>query len=397
MKRKVDLETLVQELRSENLKKKDIVLPSSCLSMKNGQIVVSNVAGNEALAKILYETGISYTEDNQQIKLDCLDTMDSHLADKLGIPARYFQKMREGHEYLLSQNVSHWLKQKQENYLLRTFVDAKEESGVARALLSDRFKTIDNLDILITVLDAIKQSGLNIQIDTDSCDLSEKRMYVRFTVPEIEIKAPELVRNYRPNGRSVDVGDGIISGFVITNSEVGHGSLTIMPRAVVLKCKNGMVNVSEKFAQKHLGAKMGEYESIQWSDETKQKNLELIMNQVKDAIKLYVSEEYLGKFINDTIEKGAKQLEHPMDCIKQVTNSLEISETKADDILNFFIKSGDLSAFGVTQAITLYASQVENPDEQYELENQAMQVLDKIDEFDKPLPKKSTKSLEKLN
>lgn len=397
-KRKTSLAELVTELQKENLQKRDIVIPAKALSMKNGQILLSNLHGHKELAKILHETGISSADTgSQHIKLECLDTMDSHLSEKLGIPSRYFQKMREGHLSLLDENVTHWLQNNGTNYLLRTFIDKDDQKGIARALLSDRFKTIDNLDILLTVLAAVKDSGLNIKIDADSCDLSEKRMYVRFTCPEIEIQAPELLKNYRPNGKSVDVGDGIISGFVITNSEVGHGSMTIMPRAVVLKCKNGMVRADEKFAQKHLGAKMGEYESINWSNETKEKNLELIMNQVKDCIKQFVSEEYLGKMIADTIEKGAKELEHPMDCIKAVTNSLEINETKQDEILNFFIKSGDLSAFGVSQAITLFAGNSQNPDEQYELENAAMAVLDKIEEFDKPLAKKSVKSQEKLN
>lgn len=396
-KRKTNLADLVQELQKENLQKRDIVIPASCLSMHNGQIIVANTAGSKELDKILYQTGISYTAENQRIRLECLETMDNHLAEKLGIPVRYFQKMRDGHNPLLDANVTHWLQNNNTNYLLRSFVDKENEKGIARALLSDRFKTIDNLDILLTVLSAVKESGMNIQIDADSCDLSEKRMYVRFTCPDIEIQAPELLRNYRPNGRTVDVGDGIISGFVITNSEVGHGSMTIMPRAVVLKCRNGMVRADEKFAQKHLGAKMGEYESITWSNETKEKNLELIMNQVKDCIKQFVSEDYLGKMIADTVQKGQKELEHPMDCIKQVTSSLEINEAKQDEILNYFIKSGDLSAFGVSQAITLYAGNSQNPDEQFELENAAMAVLDKIDEFDRPLAKKSVKTLEKLN
>lgn len=397
MKRNVTINELVQELQTQNIKKSDLVIPAKCLTMEQGQLVITNCGGNSELDKILYETGISTSDGGHKVRLDCLDVLDAHLSDKLGIPARYFQKMREGHHSLLDENVTYWLQNNSSSYLLRTFIDKDGGSGVARALLSDRFKVIDNYDILLTVLGAIKESGLNVKIDNDSCDLSDKRMYVRFTVPDVEINAPELLKNYRPNGKQVDTGDGIISGFVISNSEVGHGSLSIMPRAVVLKCRNGMVRADERFAQRHLGAKMNEYETIQWSDTSKQKNLELIMSQIKDCIKLYASEEYLGKFISETIEKGTKELAHPMDAVKNVTQSLGMSEEKQSDILNFFIKSGDMTSFGLVQSVTLFAGQTENPDERYDLEAQVMGVLDNIEQFDKPLPKKSNKTLQKLN
>jgi len=397
-KRKSSLQELVTELQSENLQKRDMVIPAKCLTMENGKLKVFNCGNSQELEKILSETGIHSTESaDTSIALECMETADQHIAEKLGIPNKYYQRMREDSIELLDNNVAHWLDRSKNNYLLRTFVDKEQKQGFARALLSDRFKTIDNYDILLTVLEAVRESGLNIQIDADSCDLSEKRMYVRFICPEVEIQAPEILKNYRPDGKPNEAGTGIISGFVISNSEVGHGSFSISPRAVVLACRNGMVRPSDKFAQRHLGAKMDEYESINWSQETKQKNLELILNQVKDYIKRFTSEEYLGLMVRDTIEKGSKELQNPMDCIKAVTQSLEISEDKQNSILNFFIKSGDLTGFGVQQAITLYAGKTENPDEQYELEEVAANILDNITVYDRPLAKKSTKSQAKLN
>lgn len=102
----------------------------------------------------------------------------------------------------------------------------------------------------------------------------------------MEINAPDLLKNYKsPKGGNSAVGDGIITGFVITNSELGQGSFSISPRAVVLKCSNGMVFKNDAFGKIHLGGKMGEYSQIDWSEETKRKNYELIQAQVKDAVK----------------------------------------------------------------------------------------------------------------
>lgn len=301
----------------------------------------------------------------------------------------------------MDSNVSHWLSKQKNNYLLRTFIDRQEENGIARALLSDRFRTIDNYDILLATLQAINEckaeSGLDIQIDEGGADISDKRLYLRFVCPSIEIQAPELLKSYRPGGKPNQAGDGIISGFVITNSEVGAGALSIAARAKILACSNGMIKNDEKFSQRHLGAKMEEFSSVDWSQQTKQKNLELIIAQIRDTIKYFVSEDFLGKHIAEVINKGQKEIVHPADCIKAVTSSLSISEEKGNDILNLFLKSGDMTAFGVAQSLTLYAHQQENPDLQYDLENQAVAIMDNIGEYDRPLPKKGVKTQTALN
>lgn len=399
MKRNIELPQLVQELQAENLKKLDIVIPSSCISMKEGRIIVNNCVDNTELGKILHETGIDQSSEDgaHHISLQCLDTMNSHLADKLGIPSRYYQRMAGEALPLLDSNVSHWLSKQNTNYLLRTFIDRKEENGVARALLSDRFRTLDNYDILMAVLQAINESGLDIKIDEGGCDISDKRLYMRFICPSIEISAPELLRNYRPGGKPNQTGDGIISGFVVSNSEVGAGALSIAARAKILACSNGMIRTDEKFSQRHLGAKMEEFSSVDWSQETKQKNLELIIAQIRDTIKHFVSEDFLGKHIAKVINKGKEEIVHPADCIKAVTTSLAIGEEKGNEILNLFLKSGDMTAFGISQAITLFAHTQDNADTQYELENASVSVLDNIKEFDKPLAKKSNKTAAQLN
>jgi hypothetical protein len=50
-------------------------------------------------------------------------------------------------------------------------------TGVAGAWLSDGYKPIDHLDTLMAVFDGIRAAGQDVSID--SCDLTERRMYVR--------------------------------------------------------------------------------------------------------------------------------------------------------------------------------------------------------------------------
>jgi hypothetical protein len=386
--RKIELPELVKELQKQNLMKKDFVVPSKCLSMKNGKLVIENIDRSSNLKEILSDINIGISDEFCKTVFEPIGVFHNQLAEKLNIPKKYYDKLNtDEHISLLDENVNYWFKNVKSNYLIRTFIDKNEEQGVVRSILSDRFRIIDNYDILIAVLEAIRQSDINIRIDENGCDISDKRMYIRFICPEIEMKAPELLKNYiKPDG-SGNKNDSIISGFVITNSEVGLGSLTISPRAKVLACSNGLILTKEKFSQVHLGGRLDEYSEIKWSESTKQINFELIISQVKDYINRFASKEYLGNSISKLIENN-KQLENPIDSVSNVCSYFNISEEKQKDILTYFMRGCDNTSFGLSSALTYYAHSKADADEQYELEMAALEICENPTIFDKPFKKK---------
>lgn len=392
MKRNITLAGLVTELKDQNMQKKDFVVPANLLSMENGLLVVNNYQNNDSLSKLLNEVGIK-SEDSEKLILKCLPVLHQNLSEKLDIPSRYYNRLTEITDTtLIDTNVSYWLKQMNGNVFLRTFIDKDKNVGLARAILSDRYNVIDNFDVLLSALDAVKQSGLNLKIEDNGCDLSESRMYVRFIAPDIEINAPDLLKNYKtPKGGDGGVGDGIITGFVITNSELGKGSFSISPRAVILKCKNGMVFKDDAFGKIHLGGKMEQYSTIDWSEETKRKNYELIQAQVKDAVKKFTSEEYLAKKISELNKYAEQELKYPIETVKNVSRLLSITEEKEKNILDFFMRGGDFSAMGVSQALTFYAHESPDADEAHEMESVAVEILPKIKGCDTPTVSKSIK------
>lgn len=374
---------IVKALQEQNLQKYDFVIPSRFIEMVEGNLKVINKDDLDELTKLLIDTGIAVddtTYEKQIIDLKCIDTLHSQLSSRLDIPKRYYDRMNiEENVHVLDYNVNHWLSKANKNYLLRTFVDAEKNEGIARAILSDRYNVLDNYDVMLATLEAIKESGLNVQIE--SGDITDRKFFMRFTLPDIEVQAPEILKNYRvPKGGNQN--NGIITGFVISNSETGYGKFSISPRAVVLACRNGMIFKNDAFAKTHLGAKMDEFSTIDWSENTRQKNYELVCSQVKDAIKTYASQEYLGAKIHELIEKGNQDLDNPLDCVKNVTKSLSIPDEKENSILNYFIQGSDTSAFGVTQALTYYAQHDATPEERYEIEQKSVSILDDIKTFD---------------
>jgi hypothetical protein len=381
----LSIQEIVNALQTQNLQKYDFVIPSRFIEMFNGDLKVVNKDDLDSLTQLLIDTGIAVNDDiieKQVINLKSLDTLHSQLSSRLDIPKRYYDKMLSSEEniHLLDDNVNHWLSKANKNYLLRTFVDSEKNEGIARAILSDRYNVIDNYDVMLATLDAIRDSGLNVQIE--SGDITDRKFFMRFTLPDIEVQAPEILKNYRvPKGGNQN--NGIITGFVISNSETGYGKFSISPRAVVLACRNGMIFRNDAFEKTHLGVKMDEFSTIDWSEDTRQKNYELVIAQVKDAIKTYASKDYLGAKIHELIEKGNQELENPLDCVKNVTKSLNIPEEKEKNILNYFIQGGDTNAFGVSQALTYYAQHDATPEERYDIEHQSVTILDDIKTFDK--------------
>jgi len=394
----LSLQEIVQQLQNQNLLKQDFVVPSKYLKMNDANLIVINESKLDSLSKLLLDTGIAVNENElEKIELSVLDCCHSQIGTRLEIPKKYYDKMlsKERYHHILDYNVTNWFSEKNENnFLLRTFIDKEQKTGIARAILSDRYNVLDNYDVMLATLDAIRESGINVQIE--SGDITDTKFYMRFVCPDIEMEAPEILKNYRvPDG--TQGGNGIISGFVISNSETGNGKFSISPRAVVLACRNGMIFKNDAFQKTHLGSKMEEFTTIDWSEETRQKNYELVCSQVKDAIKYYASEEFLGAKIHELMEKGNKELNHPIETIKNVSKHLAISEEKESSILNYFIKSGDTNAFGVTQALTYFAQHNASPEERYEIEQESVLILDSIDEFDKADIKRVVPSIINMN
>lgn len=388
----LDLQKLVEDLKNQVKVKKDFVIPSAFLSMKRSELQVIDPDGEyQELRKLLIDTGISVPNDlkekGRRITLTPLDVCHVQIADKLGIPKRYYDKMmNNGNDGLLDTNVSHWFKKGGEvNYLLRTFIDPTKGEGVARALLSDRFFALDNFDVLMACLEAIQTSEIPPDFFKIHGEITEKNFYVRFSAPSIELNAPNLLKKYRVPDADKDNGStGVIAGFVIANSEVGLGQFTISPRALILRCENGMTFADDSFSKRHLGEQMSEFSEIKWSEDTRRKNYELIISQVKDCVKLYLSKDYLGSKISKLERLASNDLKNPLDAVKNVCTELGMGEEKQKSILDYFIKGADTSPFGVAQALTYYAHKNADADERYELEVASVKIMEKANDYDKP-------------
>ncbi|WP_055483184.1 hypothetical protein [Sphaerimonospora mesophila] len=300
---------------------------------------------------------------------------DQGLADKLGIPLPYLRRLRAERPGLYEANVNGWLETEDRRFLVRALRGVGGGPGVARAFLSDRYKIIDNLDVLMAALDGVRLAGVDVRID--GCDLTERRMYVRVVCEQVAALAPELLRNYRSPFTGASGADNplVFAGFVISNSETGCGAFTVTPRLLVQVCNNGMTINADAHRHVHLGGRLDDGGDIRWSGDTQDKNLALITAKSRDAIATFLDIDYVKAKIRELTEVSGVELADPEKTIQVVATKLRFTEEQQRDILRHFIRGGDLTAGGVMHAVTSVAQTIDDADTAHDMEGQALRAL----------------------
>lgn len=362
------LGSIVQKLEYQNKIKEDRVVPTGHVRYDPGSGLL--LVG----ASSIEEIGYSLT-----------DVAHDQISEKLGIPRAYYHKLKTEFPQLLGENINGWLGKKEKTkYLLRTFNYGEEGvQNMCRAMLSNRYNILDNYDVLIAALEAIQKTGIEVEIV--KAEITDSRMYLHVIAPEIHHKATQLLDGYLENRATAVTNDGIVSGMVISNSEVGRGTFEISARAQVLRCKNGLHDRNAKFRKVHLGGRLDEG-TIDWSENTKNKNYELIMAQVGDSVKEYLSERYLGNLVTKLTGYKEIEIEHPTGVIEKIGKELQLAESHKMSVLKHFLRDGDSSVFGMMNAVTR-TSQDMGADQQYDTDAGIFDLLPRIKTFDKPQSK----------
>lgn len=373
--RNATLDTLVTELSEQQARKVDLIVPARDLWAHNGQVVVKG-AGEPVIS----DSGVTPTH----LTLAASTVYDDGVCGKLSLPRAYVRQLRDsGRNDILDTMINRTLHGNTDlgvtgddrRFLLRTFTGTPGGSGLglARALLSDSYKTIDHWDVLMAAINGMQEAGLDAHVVRDA-DLTDRRMYVKIVAPEISALAPELLKDYKSpfsGNRGAD-NPTVFAGFVLSNSETGGGAFTITPRLEVEVCTNGMTITADAVRKTHLGAKLEDDGVVKYSESTLRKNLELITAQTADAVRTFLDTDYMNKVIQRLTAKAGQPVGKPQDFVTQVTKREAFSKADAEGILEHFIKGADMTNGGMFHAITSYAQTADNADTAYAMEADAM-------------------------
>ncbi len=85
------------------------------------------------------------------------ETAHEQLAERVGIPKAYYDRLREHSPELFDRNVNHRLLQATERRLVRTL------DGAVRTIPSDRYRPLDNHDLADVALPVLAEHGFEVK------------------------------------------------------------------------------------------------------------------------------------------------------------------------------------------------------------------------------------------
>ena len=173
------------------------------------------------------------------------------------------------------------------------------------------------------------------------------------------------------------VGDRVQAGVVISNSEVGLGAVSVQPLVYTLACTNGMIVSSLGERKKHVGrqARALEESFVVYSDEALEAEDHAFMLKLRDTTMAAIDEARFAQIVG-TLEQASEApiTGRVQDVIELTGKTYGLTTPEQDDVLSFLIQGGDLSLYGLSNAITQASQNVENYDRATALEGIGWEV-----------------------
>jgi hypothetical protein len=328
------LESLLCQVRDQAARKQDYVVPTD-------QLQVATAMGPDELNRtsvILEATGGAPTQ-----VLVANPVAFDQMAIKAGVDVRTARRLQADYPDVLDHALNRIHGQEPRKAMLRTFdisehtqdpiirsafsdgsaIEAPASTGILRAVVSDKFKTFDNPDLLESVLPTLIQSDAQWQIV--NAVITDKRLYARF-------------KSLAITGTGAAVGDLMAQGVVISNSETGHGSVSVAQLVWTLICLNGM-QTANKNRTAHLTSSRSEGDTwAMLTDESKRLDNAALASKLKDITGHYASREMFEAVLEqfraaaaDTVSGGMAAAQPAVEALGGI---LKLSKAETSSVLD---------------------------------------------------------------
>ena len=283
------------------------------------------------------------------------DGAHDQLATRLGIPRTYYDRMLADAPNLLAQNANNWLDKEPDTFLIRTL------NQRARAVLSKSYRIIDHIDLLRVILPEIKEKWPDLKIQ--SLGLTEDRLYLKATLDSLT--------------REVRQGDPVRAGIVITNSETGMTALKVQPLVERLICTNGMISADGAFTRRHVGVRsnVAQGEVAEYRADTIEADNKALILKARDTIGHILNDEAFEKVVAKMRGATDRAVEEPIAAVREVSKLFKMTESERDGILGHFMHDHDHTQYGLLNAVTRHAQDVDSYQRSTELEVIGHEIL----------------------
>lgn len=345
MKKGKTLVEMAQEIERQRDAKMDFVAPTQALTLsmaESADFSISNPMEAPKKTPLLHAMGMANL-------FSVTRHAHNQLGAHLGIPRKYYEEMLEKHPDLLAVNVNTLLRRNTKPRMVRTL------DGSVRAIMSNGYRPIDNDEIAPMIFENIAAT----QADIVSCEITDTKLYIKALFPRAVTE--------------IKVGDAVQMGIVISNSEIGMGQISFEPLLYRLICSNGAIMPDQAVKRRHLGSriKLGEdgLAAEYLKDDTRQKMDEALILQLRDAMRAFAEPKMILEYADKIRGAAAKQITgDPVAAVQVLQKKAGLTDDERGGIMRHLITGGDLSQWGLANAVTRHSQDIASYDRATELE-----------------------------
>jgi len=331
---------LVAQLKEEKMQSRDFIVPTQEL----------HITAEEKPVLVMQNRGAVET-------FGINDNAHRQIAERLGIPYKYYQRMQSDYPELLAKNVNGWFEKEPEQRMLRTM------GGTARAFLSNRYHRIDNLELMQAVYPVLQDMN---DVSVTSCEVTPNRLYLQVVSNRVQMEVAK--------------GDVVQAGFIISNSEIGFGAVSVQPLIYRLVCTNGMIAKENSHRRYHTGKRVDMEDNYElFTDNTKILDDMAYFAKVQDIVRMAVDETKFNQQVI-AMQKAIGVAVNPMQItpvVEELGKTYLLNKNEQEMIVQNFLLGDNtndgnhiahFNQFGVANAITKTANSVASYDRAVELE-----------------------------
>lgn len=184
----------------------------------------------------------------------------------------------------------------------------------------------------------------------ESCEVTENRLYLKILNKRLEME--------------VRKGDIVQAGVMISNSEVGLGAVSVQPLVYRLVCTNGLIINDFGERRNHVGrqAKMAEDKAF--------------MLKLRDTTMAAIEESRFAQVVDKLKEAAGIPIKGNVQEVVELTGrEFGITQDEQNGIFKYLVEGGDLSLYGLTNAVTRASQDVESYGRATTLEGIGWQIM----------------------
>ena len=321
MKTGKSLEELAVTIKEQAAMKLDFIAPTELFNLS------LSGANRLLLSKALHDgNGI------QDLSLS--DTAMRNIADYCNIPQKYWNYLMkidrvEAYKVLI-KCVDYGMSQapRLQKRMFRTYTSTIVPDTL-RCMLSPSYRRLDNDEVAETVFPVLLDGNDAGRYEIISSEITEKKLYIKAVNKSLQ--------------KDISRGDVVESGIIIRNSETGEGMFDISPFLHFLYCDNGMVVADQSMKTRHLmSSQANDNEVYQMlSDETKQKENEVILSKCRDVLIGCMAQEQFERNVNRLVEAKTQVIEKPLDTVNILSKNFGLSDNEKESVLDRIVNKAE--------------------------------------------------------